>query len=216
MKVETEADVGFKISNVKISVKIRPVSLEKIEILCSESNFVYKKKQNFICFKVLDEESDFVYTIFKKSNCLKKRESVDSSEDSNLQHCNVTKIKQQKEIELSLSRLLKFLEYPHEKLSYTIDNITAHGKLKYKINLRKLMLENSDTNIISYNPEKFPGLRLKRSKLTYMIFTSGSYTILGGKSEDQIKSDIPWISDNAPPLSTKRFLLPLELRARQP
>ena len=213
---------SFKITNFKISVKIQPISLDEIEKLCKESNFEYKRRNNFIIFTIKDKESDdFVYTIFKgKSVRLRKRENTKTKyflkkqSEYKLQHCNITKIRPQ-QIEHSIVCLLKFLKYQCEKLDYTIDNITANGKLNHKINLKKLLLLKNDSNSYSYNPEKFPGLKLRRSKegqkLTYLIFTSGSVVILGGKSEAQIKSDICWISKNAPPLCTNKFLLPRKL-----
>ena len=59
--------------------------------------------------------------------------------------------------------------------------------------MKKFAKQNQDEENISYNPESFPGLVIKKNGLTYIVFTSGSINIVGGKSREQILEGIPWI-----------------------
>ena len=78
--------------------------------------------------------------------------------------------------------------------------MTASIKTGYKINLRKFEEINRYKENISYNPEAFPGLVVRKNNLTYIIFTSGSINIVGGKSKEQILKGIPWIKSVVPKL----------------
>ena len=100
--------------------------------------------------------------------------------------------------------MLRLLEIPLTKTDYKIDNITATIKTGHKINLRKFA-KTADhyKEDISYNPESFPGLTIRKNKLTYTIFTTGSINIVGGKSRKQILKGIPWIKSVVPKLETE-------------
>ena len=96
--------------------------------------------------------------------------------------------------------MLRLLEIPLTKNDYDIDNITATIKTGHKINLRKFEEINRYKENIRYNPESFPGLVIRKDSLTYIIFTSGSINIVGGKSKEQILKGIPWIKSVVPKL----------------
>ena len=95
------------------------------------------------------------------------------------------------------------MEIPLTKTDYNIDNITATIKTGHKINLRKFAKIDRYKEDISYNPESFPGLTIRKNKLTYTIFTTGSINIVGGKSRKQILKGIPWIKSVVPKLETE-------------
>ena len=66
--------------------------------------------------------------------------------------------------------------------------------------MRKFEEDNRYEEDIAYNPESFPGLVIRKNKLTYIVFTSGSINIVGGKSREQIAKGIPWIKKVLPKL----------------
>ena len=190
---------SVNLSNYKLSAKLKPITQKNLECLCLSKGIYYKKYSNFICFNLLTKRKYFAYTIWKKAECLKKDQS-----QNNTVHWNITKV-EKGEIRKSIRYLQKFLNIPVEKISYQIDNITASIKVNHKINLKKFIHENPNLQgNITYNPEKFPGLRVKRKKLTYILFTSGSIVIVGGKSKAQILNGIPWVMSNIPKLKKYR------------
>lgn len=71
-----------------------------------------------------------------------------------------------------------------------IVNIVASGNLGVELDLQNI---HDDLNLenIKFEPSKFPGLqiRFKEEGPVLILFSSGSYTIVGAKSHDQIKSN---------------------------
>ena len=199
------------LSNFKISTKLESISLHHIEELCLNKDIAYKKFSNFICFKIYRRKKrcrkdpkkfeHFSYSIWKKAECLKNNASISSHNDKN--HCNISKVEEKKEIGKSFRKLQRFLKIPLKKPDYSIDNITATIKTGHKINLKKFEKINRYKENITYNPESFPGLVVRKNKLTYIIFTSGSINIVGGKSRKQILKGIPWIKKVVPKLETE-------------
>ena len=102
-----------------------------------------------------------------------------------------------------IKKIAKVFKSSFKKPDYSIDNITATIKTGHKINLKKFEKINRYKENISYNPESFPGLVVRKNKLTYIIFTSGSVNIVGGKSRKQILKGIPWIKKVVPKLETE-------------
>merc|ERR1712001_688321 len=180
------------ISNIKLSTKLNSITIDEVEQLCLNKDILYHKFDNFICFNIKREKRSikkpeefdhFAYSIWKKAECLKNNTSNPAF--NNKSHCNISKVKEN-EIGECLRKLKWFLDISTEKIKYKIDNITATIKTDHKINLKKFAKQNQDEENISYNPESFPGLVIKKNGLTYIVFTSGSINIVGGKSREQI------------------------------
>ena len=150
------------ISNIKISLIIKNINLDLTQ-------FKLKKFSNFC---VLQDK--FSYIIFKKSK-------------TKLTHINITKIRCFCEIDESIKHFFDLFKIPFDYFhSMSIDNITITGKVNRKINLLDFIQKNSDLSI-SHNPEKFPGLFVKfKGKGTLILFSSGSYVIIGAKSKQFI------------------------------
>ena len=201
---------GLFLSNFKLSTKLESISIRHIEQLCLNKDIDYKKFANFICFKIYrrykrcrkdpTKPDHFSYSIWKKAEVFRDKNSNDN--DSNECHCNISKV-EENDIAKSIRKLLRFLEIPITKTDYDIDNITATIKTGHKINLRKFAKIDRYKEDISYNPESFPGLTIRKNKLTYTIFTTGSINIVGGKSRKQILKGIPWIKSVVPKLETE-------------
>ena len=186
------------ISNIKISVKLKSISPNTLKNLCKISNVSYNEVSNFIIFKLKDEKNcERTYSIFKPN-------SVNQEEV----HANVCGIKEG-QIEESIERLQKFLEYPLENIPYKIDTITATVKLGYKVNLRNFLHKNQidRDNKIKFNPESFPAIFITRDKITYAIFTSGSINSIGGKSREDIESKINYILEKCMESASKKLLI---------
>lgn len=66
-------------------------------------------------------------------------------------------------------------------------NIVASGRFGRELDLASLAADIRGKKV-EYDPENFPGLQLKLQEKgpLIMIFSSGSYTIMGAKSEDQL------------------------------
>lgn len=152
------------ISNIKTSLIIKDINLDLTQ-------FTLKKFQN-VC--VL--QNKFTYIIFKKSK-------------TKLTHINITKIRSFCEIDVSINYFFELFKIPFSYFhSMSIDNITVTGKVDRKVNLLDFIQKNSDLSI-SHNPEKFPGLFIKFiGKGTLILFSSGSYVIIGAKSKEFITS----------------------------
>ena len=175
----------IRISNIKISTKIKAIKAHALKNLCEKNNVEYKNCGNFIIFQLSDEnnQSTYTYTIF-----------MPASENQEKVHTNICGLKEG-DAENAIYTLQVFLNYPHENISYDVDTVTATVKQKHKVNLRKFLKRNlSDSdNEIKFNPESFPALYCKRAKITYSIFSSGVINILGAKSKKAIESDIDYI-----------------------
>ena len=202
---------GLFLSNFKLSIKLESISIRHIQQLCLNKDIEHKKYSNFICFKIKrrykkcrkdpTKPDHFSYSIWKKAEVFRNKNS--NTTHSNKSHCNISKV-EENEIAKSIRKMLRLLEIPLTKTDYKIDNITATIKTGHKINLRKFA-KTADhyKEDISYNPESFPGLTIRKNKLTYTIFTTGSINIVGGKSRKQILKGIPWIKSVVPKLETE-------------
>ena len=206
----TSMSDGMNLSNFKISTKLKSLTLNYIQQQCLNKDIVHKRYSNYICFEIKrkkkrlkknpKEPDYFAYSIWKKNECLKINDPSDTR--SKTLQCNVTKIKKN-EIEKCLRKLERLLRFPIEKTNYTVDNITATIYVGFKINLRKFEKQTSCTEDVRYNPERFPGLVIKKNKLTYVVFSSGAINIVGGKSKEQILKGLPWITSIVPQLEKK-------------
>ena len=187
------------------------MTLKELEKLFLNKDIFYEKYSNYICFVIYRkrkrsrkkplEKDYFSYSIWKKAESLKNCDSIANQSDRI--HCNITKV-EEGEINKAIRKLQKLLEIPIIKTKYQIDNITATIKVGHKINLKKFERQNRYIEDIDYNPETFPGLKITKNNLTYVLFTSGSINIVGGKSKKQIWDGIPWIKSKIPRLKIKK------------
>ncbi|SIS18344.1 TATA-box-binding protein [Natronorubrum thiooxidans] len=70
-----------------------------------------------------------------------------------------------------------------------IVNIVASGDLGVELDLTPLYTDITAENV-QYDPEQFPGLQVRFSQEgpVIMLFSSGSYTIVGADTQDQVQS----------------------------
>ena len=102
-------------------------------------------------------------------------------------HVNVTKIKNLGDVDEAIRfvRQNYFNRKEFQMIKQCIDNITATCNLKKSIQLEKLAISNRNTR---YNPERFPGVRIKIPEIngTAIVFASGGVNILGCKSYKEV------------------------------
>lgn len=166
----------YKVNNIKVSYKLN-ASFLKLRLLTLSSEVeVSKKSNNFFVLR----KNGFVYIIFYNG------------------HVNCTKLVTLDEIESSKSVLIQYLK--ECSVSETkIDNITASGSVfnsnntekKRKLNLFKLCAYLKEKNVKHrYNPHRFPGLNFRLYNVTFLIFNSGKFIVIGGKSITGLHSTI--------------------------
>ena len=83
-------------------------------------------------------------------------------------------------------RILQKLEFPAKWGQWKIVNVVGCCGLGFPVRLESLAHFNS--SCCSYEPELFPGLiyRVKKPKVTMLIFVSGKIIVTGAKSKDEI------------------------------
>lgn len=163
------------IANYKVSCKCSALPLDIVKKELEAKNIQFRPYNNFIVF-----EKVFTYIIFKSGK----------SKDN---HINITKIKQRHAIEEAISVISGLLNCNIRKLK--IDNITATTCTNGVIDLYHIsQKEKLNTwGVLKYNSQKFPGLFIKHSLGTIIIFHSGKIVILGCKKEE----DIEWLANQA-------------------
>jgi Transcription factor TFIID (or TATA-binding protein, TBP) len=166
--------IEYSVANVKVSLKTSKIFLDNVCEIAKEKKLYCKNYKNFIVIK-----STFTYIIFK------------SKDEQSESHVNITKIPNTKNILEAILTIQSLI--PCTIISYKIDNIIATTSLKKKINLETISKSDKFRNL-KYNNEKFPGLFVKFSLGTVIIFHSGKIVIVGCKSEDSIKCLIQKIS----------------------
>lgn len=103
-------------------------------------------------------------------------------------HVNVTKLKNYRDLLNSQFRFCSFANVSLDQIKWVrIDNIVASGRLVRKflnkrkfINFLQYLLYQGGS--VHYNPEKFPGARIKLDSDIYILFLSGKFNIVGQKS----------------------------------
>lgn len=85
-----------------------------------------------------------------------------------------------------VARLIQRLGFNVALKSFKIQNIVASCNMGYTIDLTKLTREYP--HLCTYNPEIFPGvkLRLEELNITQLVFTSGKIVITGAKVKKAI------------------------------
>ena len=73
--------------------------------------------------------------------------------------------------------------------SIRIQNIVANVKIGQQIDLNQIVRGNP---LVEYNPKKFPGLiyKLKKPRITLLIFSSGKMVCTGGRSAKEAKKGV--------------------------
>ena len=166
--------IEYSVANVKVSLKTSKIFLDNVCEIAKEKKLYCKNYKNFIVIK-----STFTYIIFK------------SKDEQSESHVNITKIPNTNNILEAILTIQSLI--PCTIISYKIDNIIATTSLKKKINLETISKSGKFKNL-KYNNEKFPGLFIRFSLGTVIIFHSGKIVIVGCKSEDSIKCLIQKIS----------------------
>jgi TATA-box binding protein (TBP) (component of TFIID and TFIIIB) len=75
---------------------------------------------------------------------------------------------------------------------FKIDSISAVADLNYPINLRAISCQQLEDNVdytisVCCEPEIFAACRLRINNVCVSIFSNGKLTIVGGKSEEQLR-----------------------------
>jgi len=158
----------YKISNIKISLKIEEIGLNTVKKILKKKNIFFFEKNNYLILKDI-----YVYVFFKSKSVSK--------------HVNVTKINNIEKIKSAISFLKETLNEINVKIiSETIDNITATLNYQKEINLKNLANDLSLFKNIKFNQEKFPGLFLKTKYATLIIFHTGKINKIGFKDPNKL------------------------------
>lgn len=155
--------MDYKITNVKVSIKTSPISLDNVLQL----NFPVKNHNNFAVIK-----TKYTYSIFKTNKIFQN-------------HINITGIPSLDKVEDSIKYLKEYLDFEIIKKPQ-IDNIIANLKLPHQIDLAKVCEKNL-FKLMKLNTEKFPGLFVKFDKGTAILFHSGNIVLMGAKTDNDLK-----------------------------
>lgn len=158
-----------KIANYKVSCKCDAFPLDNVLTELKKQNICYRVYNNFVVF-----EKVFTYIIFKQGRNGKN-------------HINITKIKSRDGIQDAVAVLELMLKCHFSDLK--IDSITASSSIDSVIDLYQISAKKT-WGVLKYNSQKFPGLFIKHSLGTVIIFHSGKIVILGCKTE----TDIEWLA----------------------
>ena len=155
------------IKNVKISaIFISTLPIEYFERTAFTRKTKFRYARNILSIK-----DSFPFTIFRKG--------------INTFHLNITGIKGVHQIPEAIN-WIKESYCPTKEftlLSHSVDNITSSFHIGHKLCLRKI---GESIKCAKFNPERFPGLHLRTSLASAVIFNSGYINILGCKSEKDV------------------------------
>lgn len=160
---------SYDVNNIKVSYKLTSSRLaQQLEDLAAKSRESSKRLGNFFVFR----KKDFVYVIFFKG------------------HVNCTKLKTLREVKRSKKILTRSISGECTVSRANIDNITASGSIfnarergVKKLNLLRFcdFLKGEQLKH-RYNPHRFPGLNFRLLNVTFLIFNSGKFIVIGAKS----------------------------------
>jgi len=160
----------FTIKNIKISLRISTIPLNTALSHLEENGIKYTIKSNYIVIRLV-----YVYIIFMSKN-------------QTISHVNVTKIRGFNDLD-DVEKVFKDMIFNFSGLNICqrqIDNITSVYNSGVKIILQSLLSNESLHHKIVYNREKFPGLFLKNSIGTMIIFHTGKIIAVGVKKEEDL------------------------------
>lgn len=157
----------YKITNVKVSIKIEEVCLDSAAKKLEKQNIKFTKYPNYLVIQDI-----FTYIIFKPS--YKKKNFVS--------HVNITKIPTICEIEKAKKHLSTLLNCNILSKPVVIDNITVSVNVEKNFTPENISKIFTDTCKITFNKETFPGIFLKFDRGTAIIFHTGKCIIIGCKN----------------------------------
>lgn len=157
----------FKITNVKLSLKVSFNCLDTVSNLLKDKNISCKSYNNFIVFK-----TQYTYILFKSKNNIQN-------------HLNITNISNLDEIDQAIN-IYKNISNS-TIISQIIDNITASFSLKDTFEFLNVIDKFNSIAKVSYNSEKFPGIFIKFDIGTVIIFHTGKCIIIGCKSIENLE-----------------------------
>ena len=160
----------FKVANVKVSIKIKALSLDIVQKRISDKDLFSKLHNNYLVVK-----SEYTFIIFKPNKSFSET------------HINITKIPNIDSVSLAVQEIENILDSKH--FAIQIDNIIASSRFNKNLDLIKIV-KTKVFDKIKYNNQKFPGLFIKFNKGTAIIFHSGKVVIVGCKNIE----DIEWIT----------------------
>ena len=158
----------FVVCNIKFHVKLgHPITVpEKL-------NDATVRHSNFVVIRV----HPLVITVFPSSG-----------------HINVSGVRKFRDIKDAVRQLNQHLHCDIEERNITVDNSTASGKLQVQLpfNFNSLLkVEGKNLFNISVRPHFFPSIvlrpKVKKSLGTCMVFSTGTFIIVGAKSEEGLK-----------------------------
>lgn len=144
-----------------------------------------KKESSFFVLRELEGCAQVVYNIFYRG------------------HVNISKLTSLSQAQHACNVLCERLKVPQTE--FTVDNITASGKLNIGGGVSKLkqicdylarFKRDCDIKSISFDTQKFPGAFAKpstRVKGTALIFNSGRFVLVGCKSKDDVTNLHDWL-----------------------
>lgn len=160
----------FKVTNIKVSLKIKFVCLDTVQKTLKNSGIEFKSYMNFLVFKHI-----YTYILFKSKNTV-------------VNHLNITNIKNHEDI---LNAIIKLQDIniisTDSVVSQTVDNITASFSIITKFKFTDILTKFKSISKVTYNNEKFPGIFLKFDIGTVIIFHTGKCIIIGCKSTENIE-----------------------------
>jgi hypothetical protein len=159
------------ITNIKISLKVLPICLDTVCSIAKKCDLAFKRYNNFIVLR-----NEFTYIIFKnKKGCNT--------------HINITKLRCFSDIERCQDFLNRDILCMFKScvIQQKIDNITASYDLKKNVDILKTIEKFINLCEVRYNNEKFPGVFLKHSLGTIIVFHSGKTILIGSKNLNSLK-----------------------------
>ena len=158
------------IKNIKLHFKIDRNKTHHVLKRSREIQILHPSKvaiyQNFLVYR-----EKYIYTVFGGSG-----------------YINVTKVKTFEDIPPCITNFCDIFHLSLHQLqpSLGIDNITASGSLRRKLDLNSLRSAFSQHKF-KYNPNSFPGCFVKFKDLgSIIIFKNGSYSIVGAKCKAHV------------------------------
>lgn len=164
----------LKISHIKISVKVKNLSLGGLlnNPSLNTENVTIKHYDNFVIIF-----SRFTYIVFKKSG--RNTEN----------HINIAKIENLNQIDSAIQHFTNQIA-PCDVISTKVDNISAHTQLKSTICLSKLHQKIQKIYSTKFNQQKFPCLFIRVREIdcfgTILVFASGKVNVVGPKNIEDL------------------------------
>lgn len=157
----------YKITNVKVSIKINEVCLDTVVQKLENKKIKYTRYHNYIVIQDI-----FTYIIFKPS-CKQK---------NFISHVNITKIPSISSIEIAKTHLIFLINCNILTNFAVIDNITVSLTIKHHLTPETISQIFTRLCKVTFNKETFPGIFLKFDCGTAIIFHTGKCILIGCKN----------------------------------